>query len=384
MKAYADDVLKLIGNLAETAGTPLRRAKAMAPGLYHDPSIHQMELERIFGREWLCVGTANEIPHPGDFVTFSIADQPIYVMRGKDNIIRAFSNVCLHRMMVLLDARRGNCKRVVCPYHAWTYDDKGQLIGAGHMAQSEEFNKANYKLPEIRTEVWEGWIYVTLNCRAPSIASELAELQPIVARYGMADYLPVAAQDQVWQTNWKFLCENFMEGYHLPVAHRATVGAWFPAERTQFPQRECRAFTYQTFIKDETAIYGRAHPDNTRLEQEWRHTSVMPTVFPSHMYVLAPDHLWYLSLRPRGVCEVQVRFGVALAPEVHAALGARREEFLKDLVTFFDKVNAEDRFLVEGMQRGSAAPLASAGPLSWLEREVHDFERYLSRQLSGS
>jgi phenylpropionate dioxygenase-like ring-hydroxylating dioxygenase large terminal subunit len=199
----------------------------------------------------------------------------------------------------------------------------------------------------------------------------------------MQGYIPVVQQDHVWNTNWKLLNENFMEGYHLPVAHKATVGAWFPVGDTEFPVEVFDSFTYQTFVKDENAKYGRAHPSNTQLEGKWRYTSILPTVFPSHMYVLAPDHLWYLSLRPAGVGQVQLRFGVALAPEVHAALGDTREQWVKDLVDFFDRVNEEDRVVVEGIFKGTQAPLASRGPLSWLEREIHDFSGYLNRKLNG-
>ena len=107
----------------------------------------------------------------------------------------------------------------------------------------------------------------------------------------------------------------------------------------------------------------------------------MPTIFPAHVYVLAPDHLWYLSLRPEGVEQVQVRCGAAIAPEALASLGVRREAWLAELVAFFDKVNAEDRGVVEGIYRGCQAPLARSGRWSWLERELHDFARYLAARL---
>jgi phenylpropionate dioxygenase-like ring-hydroxylating dioxygenase large terminal subunit len=173
-----------------------------------------------------------------------------------------------------------------------------------------------------------------------------------------------------------------MEGYHLPVAHRRTVGAWFPADDTEFPAAPFDAFTYQTFTKDENAKYGRAHPDNRRLQGRWRYTSVMPTIYPTLMYVLAPDHMWYLSLRPRSVDEVHVRFGAALAPEVLATL-PDRETFFKETVDFFDRVNAEDKVVVEAIHQSTKAPLAAPGPLSWLEREIHDFQGYLSRRLGA-
>ncbi|MDH3743251.1 MAG: Rieske 2Fe-2S domain-containing protein, partial [Hyphomicrobiales bacterium] len=340
----------------------------------------ELERQRIFASDWVCPGLAADIPDPGDYLTYSVADQPVFCVRGKDGEIRTLSNVCRHRMMLLLEDR-GRTKRVVCPYHAWTYDLDGALIGAGHMDKSDGFDKKDHCLPEIRTEIWNGWIYITLNPDAAPVADILKPLDDMVEGYQMANYVPVILTDHVWNTNWKLLTENFMEGYHLPVAHKATVGLWMPMSSVNFPDKAHDGFTYQTFIKDENAIYGRAPSGNARLEGHWRHTTVMPTVFPSHMYILAPDHVWYLSLRPKGTDQVHVRFGVAIAPEVHASLD-NPIDWVADLAAFFDKVNAEDRFVVEGICEGSRAPDAQSGPLSWLEHEIHDFMRYLSSRLT--
>jgi len=371
----------LLRQLADLAGTPLGQATGMPAELYHRADVLELERECIFAREWLCPGLAADVPNPGDHITFSINDQPVFVIRGHDGQIRSFSNVCLHRMMRLVEDR-GSCRTVVCPYHGWSYDLHGRLLGAPHMKQSPGFQPVNLGLPAIRTEIWEGWIYVTLDPEAPSIRERLAPLRDLVGRYGMAGYVPIVTEDYVWSTNWKLLTENFMESYHLPVAHRKTLGTWLPLEDIEFPAETHDAFTFETFTKDETARYGRAHPANTRLEGRWRYTSVMPTVYPTHMYVLAPDHLWYLSLRPKSVAEVHVRFGAALAPEVLDALESR-EEFTRELVAFFHRVNDEDRFVVEGIYAGSRAPLARPGPRSWLEREIHDFVGYLARRLAG-
>lgn len=372
---------ELLTELAAAARRPLSAARALPPGLYTSQAIHELEQQRIFAREWHCPGLAADIPRPGDYLTFSIGEQPVVSIRQQDGAIRTFSNVCLHRMMILAEGR-GNKRKFVCPYHAWTYGLDGRLIGAGHMQRTDGFDKADHCLPEIRTEIWEGWIYITLDPAAKPVAELLAGLLPAARRYRMAGYIPVVHQDHVWKSNWKLVCENFMEGYHLPVAHRATVGAWFPVEDTGFEDTVHEGFAWQTFIKDETARYGRAHPDNTVLDGRWRFVSLLPTVYPAHMYVLAPDHFWYLSLRPNGVGETLVRFGIALAPEVHAALGEEREAWTRDLLAFFELVNEEDRLVVEGIYRGARAPLAKPGPLSWLERELHDFTGYLARRLA--
>jgi phenylpropionate dioxygenase-like ring-hydroxylating dioxygenase large terminal subunit len=382
MAETSKEAQAILQSLADTARLEPKMALTAPPAFYRSEEIARLETERIFKRDWLCAGLAAEIPKSGDYITFSISDQPIFVIRDEHAAIRSFSNVCLHRLMQLVDGR-GNTRRITCPYHAWTYALDGRVIGAGHMGRPPHFDKRDYCLPEIRTEIWEGWIYVTLNPNAPSVAEMLAPLHAEVARYDMAAYVPVAHQDHVWATNWKMLCENFMEGYHLPVAHKATVGAWFPVEDTEFTPEVHAHFTTQTFTKDANATYGRAHPDNTRLEGRWRSTSVMPTIFPTHMYVLAPDHFWYLSLRPKTVGEVHVRFGVALAPEVVASL-TDLPGYVDKLVTFFDRVNAEDRTVVESIYKGAASPLADVGPLSWLEREIQDFQIYLANRLADA
>lgn len=372
----------LLTHLATIAEGPLENATCSPAQLYTDEEIATYEKERIFRKDWICPGLAAEIPNTGDYLTFTIAEEPVYCIRNKDGEVKTYANVCRHRMMKLVEGH-GNKSKIVCPYHAWTYNLDGQLTGAGHMEYSSGFKKSEICLPEIRTEIWNGWIYVTLNPDAVPVEDALADLNPVVEKYGMENYVPVVQQDHVWQTNWKLLVENFMEGYHLPVAHKATVGAWFPVEATVFPDNVYDNFTYQTFKKVGDAVYGQAHPDNTTLEGDDRITSILPSVFPTHMYVLAPDHLWYLSLRPKEIGQVDVRFGVAIAPEVDRALSdpQKRETWIAELITFFDHVNTEDRQVVEGIFAGSRSAFATSGQLSWLEREIHDFQKYLSRRL---
>jgi len=236
-------------------------------------------------------------------------------------------------------------------------------------------------LPEIKCEISLGWIYVTLNPDIDSLSESLASLNEILSPYKMENYIDIISEDHVWDTNWKLLTENFMEGYHLPVAHQGTVGPYINLSDTEFDKRGAfESFTYQTFTKNEDAIVGTAHPDNKSLTGRWRHTSVLPTVFPSHMYSLAPDHLWYLSLQPNGTNKVNIKFGAAVAPEVLKDQNDP-EKFLNETREFLYEVQKEDRFVVEGIFKGVNSPLGSPGPLSWLERENHEFTQYIARKL---
>ena len=371
---------EVLTSLKKLAATPLEAATAPPKAIYTLPDITAHEMDRIFASEWLCAGRANELPNPGDYMAFECGAQPLIIIRGADGALSARSNICRHRMMRLVEGR-GNTRKFTCPYHAWTYNLEGQLVGAAYMDRTACFNKSDIQLPAVRCEEYLGWIYVCLDPDVEPVAHMLADLTEKLLPYNMQDYVTIFTEDHVWDTNWKCLTENFMEGYHLPVAHRDTVGGHFPVEETQFDGRgSFPYFTSQLFVKTGTAPVGTAHPDNTSLNGKWRNISVMPTVFPSHMYVLAPDHLWYLALQPDGPGRTRIRYGAALAPEVLAAQ-SDPETYIAETKTFLDAVQLEDKNVVEGIFAGAKAPLSSPGPLSWLERENHEFTQYLARRL---
>lgn len=373
-------LVSVLTALSRLAALPLEQATAMPGEMYTSEAVSEHERSHLFSRQWLCAGRTEDIPSPGDYLCFQLGEQPAVIIRQRDGSVLAFANVCRHRMMLLLEGS-GSCRRVVCPYHAWTYGLDGKLVGAPHMDRRPGFDKSAISLPSIRCETWHGWIYLCQDDQAPSIESQLAGLEPLIAPYEMQNYVSIALHDHVWETNWKQLTENFMEGYHLPVAHKASVGRFFPVDKTRFTDgNPDPAFTFQFFSKTEDAPVGVAHPTNTRLEGEQRLTSILPTIFPSHMYALAPDHLWYLSLQPQGVGQVRIRYGAALAPEVLAA-SDDPETLIANTRGFLDQVNEEDRKVVEGIYRGACAPLSTPGPLCWLERENHEFTQYLARQL---
>src|SRR5262245_23360515 len=188
----------------------------MPPGVYTSETFLALEAERIFRKEWICVGRASAVPGVGDYLTYDIVGQPVFVVRDAERRLRAFSNVCLHRMSTLLTGS-GTARTIVCPYHAWSYDLDGRLRGAPHMEQTAAFRKDRYRLPEIRCETWEGWIYVTLAPRIAPVAQRLRPLHDLIGRYRMGDYVETFREEHVWDTNWKILAENFMESYHLPM-----------------------------------------------------------------------------------------------------------------------------------------------------------------------
>lgn len=372
---FAEPVSELIRNVSQ----PFECARSMPPGVYRSPEFLERELTAIFAREWICVGRASALPQPGDYLTYELAGQPIFVIRDRDGDLRAMSNVCLHRMSTLLEGA-GNRRVIVCPYHAWSYNLDGTLRGAPAMTHNAGFAKECYRLPQIRCEEWLGWVMVTLDPQAAPVAAGLAEAEALIADYAMENYVESFRETHVWDTNWKILAENFMESYHLPVCHAATIGGCSRLDEMVCPPGR-PAFNWHTIRKDDSLKIALAHPDNTRMTGERRRTTYLLAIYPSLLITLTPGYFWYMSLHPQGVGRVHITFGGGMAPEFAASPEAH--DHFRELKTLLDDVNVEDRGCTEKVYRGVCADAARPGHLSHLERPNFDFAQYLAARVGG-
>ncbi len=367
-----------VAELQATAALPFGEARAMPKSVYTSPAFAEREIERIFRREWICVGRASSLKEPGDYIATEIGGEPVMVLRDRDGTLRAQSNVCRHRMSVLLEGR-GNVSRITCPYHGWTYNLDGRLRGAPYMEGNAAFDRKDLCLPQVRCADWLGWILVTLSEDAPDPHAHLAEAAAEIAPYGMERYHEEFREDFVWNTNWKVLAENFMESYHLPVCHAGTIGGLSDIEDSVFPEGR-PAYNIHSIMKDPSFTLSVAHPSNTRLEGDWRLKTVLLTVYPSLMITLTPGYFWYLALQPVDPGHVRVRFGGGLAPEfVDDPEGPVHFQALKQLLA---EVNVEDKGCTERVYRGICAGMSTPGPLSPMERPLYDFTRYIAGKVA--
>ncbi len=373
----ANPIPNPIEALRASASVPFEQSRAMPPSVYTSEAFVEAELENIFKRSWFCVGRATALAKPGDYVTCELAGQPVIVLRDRDNALRAYSNVCRHRMSTLLHGR-GNTSTIVCPYHAWTYNLDGSLRGAPAMSGNKGFCKDDYSLPDVQCQEWLGWVFITLNPAATPVAEELQEVEELVRGYDMTNYTETFFEEHLWDTNWKVLAENFMESYHLPVCHAATVGGLSKLEEMVCPPGR-RAFNYHTILKDESLRIAMAHPSNDRLKGDERRTTYLLAIYPSLLITLTPGYFWYLSLHPKGPGQVQIRFGGGMSDDFKDDPEAQQN--LTDLKSLLDDVNAEDRGCTEKVYRGLSADGAEPGHLSHLERPNFDFAQYLMGQM---
>ena len=129
---------EILHQLAENASGTFDAARSLPPAIYHSPEILDLEIGSIFRSEWICIGRTAEMPQPGDYLCRDIIDAPVFAIRQKDGSIKAFANVCRHRSACLLSGA-GHVSRISCPYHSWTYETDGRLIGAPFMQETPGF-----------------------------------------------------------------------------------------------------------------------------------------------------------------------------------------------------------------------------------------------------
>lgn len=375
----AKDHIDPIEALRQNTAQPFEQARAMPPEVYTTQAFLDAELAYVFAKDWYCVGRADSLGNPGDYTTCELAGQPVLVMRDRDGVLRALSNVCLHRMSTLLQGR-GSTRAIVCPYHAWTYNLDGSLRGAPAMTLNQGFCKDQYQLPKIRCEEWLGWVFITLNAEATPVANQLSQVAEMVAGYDMTNYTESFYEEHVWDTNWKVLAENFMESYHLPVCHAGTIGGLSKLEDMICPPGEA-AFNYHTILKDESLRIALAHGKNTRLQGDERRTTYLLALYPSLLITLTPGYFWYLSLHPKGPGQVHIRFGGGMSNDFADDLDM--EQNFADLKALLDDVNVEDRGCTEKVFKGLSSGMAQPGHLSHLERPNYDFAQYLMARIEA-
>ncbi|WP_406482954.1 aromatic ring-hydroxylating dioxygenase subunit alpha [Streptomyces sp. NBC_01615] len=192
-----------------------------------DPAYYEAEREAIFKRTWLNVGRVELLPKTGSYFTkeLAVAATSLILVRGKDQQIRAFHNVCRHRGNKLVwndypgEEVKGTCRQFTCKYHAWRYDLAGDLT---FVQQEEEFfglDKGEYGLKSVRCEIWEGFVFVNLDPDAQPLAEYLGEMAKGLEGYPFHEMTEVFTYKAEVGSNWKLFIDAFAEFYHAPVLH---------------------------------------------------------------------------------------------------------------------------------------------------------------------
>jgi len=212
--------------------TEIRRT---LPGVaYHSEETYAVDTERVFYRNWMYAGRAERVAEPGAWLRVEIAGESILLVRGKDEQIRAFYNVCRHRGSRICDDEQGQVRTYLrCPYHAWGYALDGSLVTTP-MIERDEIDRPSTSLWPVHVDVWEGFVFVNLSREEPRpLLEHLADQQddPLaLARVGLAELRIGHVSTMDVQANWKIVLENYNECLHCPTVHPELVSV-VPAYR---------------------------------------------------------------------------------------------------------------------------------------------------------
>ncbi|HID4130357.1 TPA: aromatic ring-hydroxylating oxygenase subunit alpha [Pluralibacter gergoviae] len=210
---------------------------SLPQALYNDPTLFRVDMEEIFQKEWLFVGMSSEIPKKGDYFTVEIGQNPVLVVRDGEGKIGAFHNTCRHRGSRLCSAQRGKVANLVCPYHQWTYDLKGNLLFAGtEMGKAFEMKEHGLKRAHCKTA--GGFIFVCLATEPPDSDMDafLATLDEYMAPYDVENTKLAVESHMYEKANWKLVIENNRECYHCAASHPELLNSLLEWDDVQDPR----------------------------------------------------------------------------------------------------------------------------------------------------
>lgn len=359
-----------------TGHLPLSKASTLPPHFYVDPQIYAREVEAIFRREWLVVGRAEQVVRSGDYFSVDLLGEPLVVARDRQGEVRVLSRVCRHRWMSVVEGS-GNRQSFQCPYHLWTYGLDGRLLGAPEMQRAEGFDKAECRLPELRCEIWEGWVFANFDADAAPLAPRLETLRRRLAPYRLAEMsaTPPLVYESPW--NWKVMVDNFIESYHHAGTHADTLQPVVPAAGTFADDSDGPYIVLHNPARDPEQTLALLPPiDGLTAAQQAEF--LVCAVFPFHLFAVNPDSMVYYQLEPRSVEHFTLRVHVCVPPQ-HA--GEPRVEQLRG---FVDAVHRQDIVTCEGVQAGARSRFAAPGRLSHLEKALWQFHALVRDRLHGT
>jgi phenylpropionate dioxygenase-like ring-hydroxylating dioxygenase large terminal subunit len=364
---------------------PVKEAQLLPPETYISEKFWAFEKHAIFSREWLCVAHVNEVPNVGDYLPLTVLNEPVLVVRGENRNVRVLSAICRHRGHPLVGGvmenphpgRCMNASRLTCPYHNWVYGLDGRLLGAPSMSETTPVSvlRDNMHLPEIKSEIFHGLIFLNFNDDPPPLAPSLAKLSDEFASYGLEKLIPghVFPQESL-KWNWKLHHENALEPYHTSYVHKGYHDA-VPSNLTQFREFEIgdgQVMRTTGFAKTSGDLFeeagSRRLPEIEGLSEEQRSRVLFISIMPSAVAVLQPSFVTITFLSPvsAGVMNSRrVNLYSKAATEVPEFDRIRQEQFEHMKIIIM-----QDQVTQATLQEAYHSRYMPPGRLSYLENAI--------------
>ena len=352
------------------------------PGwLYHDPEFFEAEQKAFLRRAPQVVCHESEIREPGEWRTLEYLGESVIVIRGDDGAIRAFSNVCRHRGSRVVDGAAGCAKVLTCPYHAWSYSREGKLVGVPHRSEYPGLQAEKLGLVPLPVENWRGFLFVTIESGAPSVAEMMEPYEHEVEPYRFED-LRVLGRVTVRHRdlNWKTLCDNYSDGLHIPVGHPGLTRLFGKSYRIE-------AKAHVDKMEGDLVDKISANPSERAYQQWMPKVEALPEthqrkwlyfkLFPNIAFDIYPDQVDFMQFIPLSSTTTLLREISYAHPDKRREMKAVR--YLNWRIN--RRVNAEDTELITRVQAGMQSPTYKAGPLGTSEVCLRSFAQKLRKMI---
>jgi choline monooxygenase len=355
------------------AAAALQDAYTIPAPWYTDARIAQLELQNVFSRTWQTVGRTAQVDKPGQYVTATVAGEPIVAVRGSDGELRAFYNVCRHHAMTVMNEPCGHAQHMRCPYHGWTYNLEGELRGMTEFEGVCNFDRAQNGLVPVRVETWENFIFVNLDPHAAPLHDFLGALAGLAKPLNFGGLKFVERRSYIQQCNWKVYVDNFLDGgYHVPHMHKGLNSVLDYTNYTIENVDRCCVQSSPVAVDKSSEASAAATRKGDRAYYFWQ--------YPNFMLNWYEGYLDTNLVIPLGVDRCEVIFDFYFGDTSEA-----QTPYIRESMGVSERVQQEDIVICDGVQRGLSSRAYQAGRLS-VRREAgeHLFHRLLAADLNDT
>ena len=350
------------------------------PGwLYHDAEFFAAETAAFLRAAPQVVCHESEIAAPGDWRSLDYLNESVIVIRGDDGEVRAFANVCRHRGSRLVDGEGGCAKVLTCPYHAWSYARDGRLVGVPHRSEYPGLEPDRLGLVPVALERWRGFLFVTLEAGAPSVAEMMAPYEAEVAPYRFEELRAIGRVTmRPRPLNWKTIADNYSDHLHIPVGHPGLTrlfGRNYRIEASEWVDRMEGELVDQPSANASERAYQAFLPEAEHLPESHRRKWLYYKLFPNVAFDIYPDQVDFMQFLPVSAGETVIREISYALPDGRREMKAAR--YLNWRIN--RRVNAEDTELIARVQKGMESPSYAPGPLGTSEVCLRSFAARLRR-----
>ena len=370
-----DEIRKQLAANRERTGPPTGAVQIppIPTGRYCDPEFVALERDRVWRRSWLYAGHLSQLPEQGSYLTTDRSGSPVVVVRGEDDVVRAFYNSCRHRAAPVVRDECGTARRLTCQYHSWSYGLAGELRAVPDSRSFVDLDESSLELVPVRCEAWEGFVFVNEDPSAPSLETYLGPLAEQMREIDGTRLRWITRQHHHVAANWKVVVDAFLEVYHIRTVHPDNAALLYDDSTVTVAMLPNGHSRLSVAVRPE--LLGVMDPspaaDNPSVGALWRETSTSFGWFPNVVAPLDTGAFPLLCIWPvdTGHADLVLEWfapdwGTGDMPDEHALR-----------VSLFETVMAQDTANLGAIQRSVESPGARPFQIGWHERLVHHFHR---------